>query len=110
VVYAIGGGLTTDAGKFIADLFHLPLVCLPTALSVDEFFTAAAGIRQGGCVRYVDARPPEKVVIDFDILAAAPPTIRAAGITDALSIATGSWDWQFAHAKELNPSGMEFVP
>jgi glycerol-1-phosphate dehydrogenase [NAD(P)+] len=110
VVYAVGGGLAADAGKFIANLFHLPLVCLPTALSVDAFFTAAAGIRENGCVKYSEALPPEKVFIDFDVLAAAPASIRAAGITDVLSIATGSWDWQFAHERGKNPPGMEFVP
>jgi glycerol-1-phosphate dehydrogenase [NAD(P)+] len=110
VVYAVGGGLAADAGKFIADLFHLPLVCLPTALSVDAFFTAAVGIREKGCVRYKETPPPERVVIDFEALAAAPESVRAAGIADILSIATGNWDWQFAHGRGQNPPGMEFIP
>jgi glycerol-1-phosphate dehydrogenase [NAD(P)+] len=109
VVYAVGGGLAADAGKFIAYLFHLPLICLPTALSVDAFFTAAVGIRQEGCVRYLNTHPPEKVIIDLEILASAPKSIRAAGITDVLSISTGSWDWQFAHERGQNPPGMEFI-
>lgn len=49
-------------------------------------------------------------MIDFDVLAAAPGSIRAAGITDVLSIATGSWDWKFAHERGKNPPGMEFIP
>jgi glycerol-1-phosphate dehydrogenase [NAD(P)+] len=110
VIYAVGGGLAADAGKFIADLFHLPLICIPTALSVDAFFTAAAGIRQAGCVSYVDTRPPESVIIDFNILVTAPKSIRVAGITDVLSITTGSWDWQYAHKCEQNLPGMEFIP
>ncbi len=60
VVYSAGGGLTADAGKYIANLFHLPLVCLPTTLSVDAFFTAAAGIREDGCVKYIETRLPIK--------------------------------------------------
>jgi glycerol-1-phosphate dehydrogenase [NAD(P)+] len=110
VVYAVGGGLTADAGKYFASLFHLPMVCLPTALSVDAFFTAAAGIRENGCVEYIETPPPDQVVIDFDVLAAAPESIRAAGITDVLSIATGSWDWKFAHERKKNPPEMEFIP
>jgi glycerol-1-phosphate dehydrogenase [NAD(P)+] len=110
VVYAVGGGLVADAGKYMAYRLGIPLVILPTALSVDAFFTAAAGIREGGTVKYIDARPPDQVVIDFDIIAAAPAQIRAAGITDALSILTGCWDWQFAHQKGMNPPGMEFLP
>jgi glycerol-1-phosphate dehydrogenase [NAD(P)+] len=110
VVYAVGGGLVADAGKYMAFRLGLPLVILPTALSVDAFFTASAGIREGGTVKYINARPPDQVVIDFDIIAAAPPQIRAAGITDVLAIMTGSWDWQLAHQKGMNPAGMEFIP
>jgi glycerol-1-phosphate dehydrogenase [NAD(P)+] len=110
VVYAVGGGLVADAGKYMAFRLGLPLVVLPTALSVDAFFTPTAGIRESGTVKYIDARPPDQVVIDFDTIAAAPPQFRAAGITDVLSIFTGSWDWQLAHQKGMNPVGMEFIP
>lgn len=110
VVYAVGGGLVADAGKYMAFRLDLPLVVLPTALSVDAFFTPSAGIREQGMVKYVEATSPDRVVIDFDIIAAAPPQIRAAGITDVLSILTGSWDWQFAHQKGMNPVGMDFNP
>jgi glycerol-1-phosphate dehydrogenase [NAD(P)+] len=110
VVYAIGGGLVADAAKYMAFRLGLPLVVLPTALSVDAFFTASAGIREDGGVKYINARPPDQVLIDFDVIAAAPPYIRAAGITDVLSILTGCWDWQFAHERGMNPIGMEFIP
>jgi glycerol-1-phosphate dehydrogenase [NAD(P)+] len=110
VVYAVGGGLVADAGKYIASRLDLPLVVLPTALSVDAFFTAAAGIRQDGCVKYIDARPPDQAVIDFVTIAAAPASLRAAGIADVLSILTGSYDWQYAHQRGMNPPGMEFIP
>jgi glycerol-1-phosphate dehydrogenase [NAD(P)+] len=110
VVYAVGGGLVADAGKYMAYRLGLPLVVLPTALSVDAFFTAAAGIREDGSVKYIEARPPDQVVIDLEIIAASPRQLRAAGITDVLSILTGSWDWQFAHQRGMNPAGMEFIP
>lgn len=44
VIYAVGGGLTADAAKYCAARLELPLVCLPTALSVDAFLTWASGI------------------------------------------------------------------
>ncbi len=110
VVYAVGGGLVADAGKYIAARLDLELVCLPTALSVDAFITAASGIRKDGCVYYIETKTPESLILDLDVIAAAPDTIRAAGITDVLSIATGSWDWKFAHERGKNPQGMTFIP
>jgi len=83
---------------------------LPTALSVDAFFTAASGIRKDGCVYYVETKPPDKIILDLNVIADAPPSIRAAGICDVLSIATGAWDWKFAHENGMNPATMPFIP
>lgn len=110
VVYSVGGGLTADAAKYFAVKFGLPLVVIPTALSVDAFITSASGIRRDGCVYYIETKPPEELVLDLDVVAAAPAAIRAAGVTDVMSIATGCWDWKFAHARGKNPKGMEFIP
>lgn len=109
VVYAVGGGLAADAAKYIAVQLDLPLVCLPTALSVDAFLTWASGVRQGGCVRYLETKPPDALLVDLDVVAAAPASIRAAGICDVLSIATGSWDWRFAAEQNMNPPGMHYI-
>ncbi|NTW08549.1 MAG: iron-containing alcohol dehydrogenase, partial [Anaerolineaceae bacterium] len=110
VVYSVGGGLTADAAKYLAAKHDLPLVVIPTALSVDAFITAASGIRRDGGVHYIDTKPPENLILDLDVIAAAPQAIRAAGISDVMSIATGSWDWKFAASRGQNPPGMEFIP
>lgn len=110
IVYAVGGGLVADAGKYIASRLDLRLVVLPTALSVDAFLTAASGIRREGCVYYLPTKVPEEIILDLEVIAGAPPSIRAAGITDVMSIATGCWDWKFAHERGMNPPGMEFIP
>lgn len=110
VVYAVGGGLAADAGKYLAAELNLPLTVLPTALSVDAFLTATSGVRCEGCVAYIETKVPEVVILDLEVIAAAPASIRAAGITDVMSIATGSWDWKFAHEHGQNLPGMEFIP
>lgn len=110
VVYAVGGGLTADAAKYLASILNLPLVVLPTALSVDAFITAASGIRKDGCVYYIDTKVPERLILDLETVAKAPASLRAAGITDVMSIATGAWDWKIAHEQGKNPAGMEFIP
>ena len=110
IVYAVGGGLAVDAAKYIAKHWNLPLTCLPTALSVDAFFTWASGVRHEGCVEYLETKVPERLIVDMDVLAVAPDHLRAAGICDVLSIATGLWDWEYAAEKGKNPEGMELIP
>lgn len=110
IVYAVGGGLVADAAKYFASKLDLPLVVLPTALSVDAFITAASGIRKDGCVYYIETKVPERLILDFETIAKAPAFIRVAGVTDVMSIATGAWDWKFAHEQGKNPAGMEFIP
>ena len=110
IIYSVGGGLTADVAKYLAAKLDLPLTVMPTALSVDAFITAASGIRRDGCVYYIPTKVPERLILDFDVIFCAPASIRAAGITDVLSIATGCWDWKFAHAQGMNPEGMEFIP
>jgi glycerol-1-phosphate dehydrogenase [NAD(P)+] len=110
IVYAVGGGLAVDAAKYIANGLNLPLTSLPTALSVDAFLTWASGVRHEGCVQYLETKVPERLIVDMAVLAAAPKAIRAAGICDVLSIATGLWDWELAAEKGKNPEGMELIP
>lgn len=110
VVYSVGGGLAADAAKYVASRHGLPLVMLPTALSVDAFITAASGVRRDGCVVYIETKVAETLILDLDTIANAPLPVRAAGVTDVLSIATGSWDWKFAHEHGRNPAHMAFVP
>jgi glycerol-1-phosphate dehydrogenase [NAD(P)+] len=110
VVYSVGGGLTADAAKYISVKKNIPMVCLPTALSVDAHLTWTSGIREKGCVRYIETKTPETLIVDLDVIAAGPASIRAAGICDVLSIATGKWDWRFASEQGKNPPGMEFIP
>jgi glycerol-1-phosphate dehydrogenase [NAD(P)+] len=86
------------------------LVCLPTALSVDAFLTWASGVRHEGCVQYIETKPPDRLIVDVDVIAIAPKGIRVAGICDVLSIATGLWDWEYAAELGRNPEGMELIP
>lgn len=109
-LYAVGGGLVADGAKYVAVELDAPLVCLPTALSVDAYLTWASGYRRDGCVAYLATRPPDQLILDLDVLAAAPAAIRAAGICDVLSIATGCWDWEYAAQRGQNPPHMAYDP
>lgn len=104
VIYAVGGGLATDAAKYVAHKKGMPLVSVPTAATVDAFFTWATGVRRDGCVYYLEVAPPDELIVDLEVLASAPLHLRSSGLCDVLSIATGCADWEYAHAIGKNPT------
>ncbi len=95
-VFGIGGGSALDHAKFTAWKTGLPLVLVPSILSVDAAYTKAIGIREGSRVRYVGAMFPDHFLIDYGILQAADPLLNRAGVGDILSIFTALWDWREA--------------
>ena len=96
VVVGIGGGTALDTAKFLAWKTQRPLIQIPTITSVDAGFTNAVGVRIEGSVRYIANIVPEFVVIDVDVICAAPRQLNRSGIGDILSCHTGLWDWQQA--------------
>lgn len=110
VIYGVGGGLAADAAKYVARHHRLPLILIPTALSVDAHLTWASGVRRDGCITYLPTGAAQRVLVDTALIAAAPPGVRAAGICDLLSIATGTWDWHHAEARGQNPPEQAYLP
>ena len=108
VVYGIGGGLAADVAKYVAWRHRLPCVLIPTALSVDGFFTALVAVRRDGTVDYETTGPAERVIIDWDIVANAPAHIRGTGIVELLSMTTGLLDWRYASDKKKNTPETRF--
>lgn len=110
VVYGIGGGLACDVAKYVASKNGLPSVIVPTALSVDGFFTAIVAVRRNGTVEYEETGPAEKVYIDWDIVSSAPAHIRGTGITEILSMTTGLLDWRYAAERKKNSPQERYQP
>lgn len=110
VLYAVGGGLVADVAKYVGWRRGLPVVIVPTVLSVDGFFTAIVATRDGGTVVYQDTGPAERVIIDWDVVAAAPPHFRGTGIAEILSIVTGLLDWRYAGERSKNRPEERFQP
>jgi glycerol-1-phosphate dehydrogenase [NAD(P)+] len=95
-VFGVGGGMALDHAKYTAWHLGLPLVLVPSILSVDAGYTRAIGVREGGKVRYVGDARPQHLAIDFGLLQAAPPLLNKAGVGDIASIFTALWDWREA--------------
>ncbi len=95
-VIGFGGGAALDHAKYVAWQRNLPLVLIPSILSVDAAYTKAIGVREGSRVRYVGEVFPEHLLVDYGLLQSAPPLLNRAGIGDILSIFTALWDWKEA--------------
>ncbi len=110
VVYGIGGGMVADAAKYVGWKRGLPVVLVPTCLSQDGFLTALVAARGEGTVNYVTTGPAEKLIIDWEVVRAAPPNYRGAAIVELLTIVTGILDWKYAAERNRTTPETRFVP
>lgn len=110
VIYGVGGGRVADVAKFIGRRRGLPVTLVPTAISVDGFFTPLVNMRELGTMRYEVTGSAERVVIDWDVVSQAPVYLRGTGIAEILSIVTGLLDWRYAAERNQNTQEERFLP
>jgi glycerol-1-phosphate dehydrogenase [NAD(P)+] len=110
VVYGVGGGLACDVAKFIGRRRGLPVTLIPTALSVDGFFTPIVAVREAGTVGYETTGAADRIIIDWEVIRSAPFNLRGTGIVEILSIVTGLLDWRYATERNKNTPETRFQP
>lgn len=94
---AVGSGTVNDIVKSYAYELHKPYLAVGTALSMNGYTSAISALLEGGVKRTVTALPPQGVVIDLDVCAAAPRPMTLAGLGDMLSKPFSEADWRLAH-------------
>src|SRR5262249_12219852 len=74
-----------------------PYIALPTAASMNGYTSATASIEEDGFKQSRQARPPKAVIVDMDVIAAAPKRLSRAGLGDALARSTVEADCRLSH-------------
>ena len=88
VLIGMGGGKTIDTAKIVADRASIPVIIVPTIASSDAPCSGCAvrysddGIFDSVCYQKTN---PAVVLVDVEIIAAAPTRFLVAGMGDALS-------------------------
>jgi glycerol-1-phosphate dehydrogenase [NAD(P)+] len=98
-VVGVGGGSCMDFAKYLAWRRGSGLVLIPSIVSVDACVTRSVAVREQGRVRYEGDVRADRLLVDFELVAAAPARLNRAGAGDILSIHTASFDWRLAHEK-----------
>ena len=86
VIVGMGGGKALDYAKAVGDRASRPVLMVPTSAATCAAASAHAVLYAGG--RYVESRPvvpPVCCLVDYRIIAEAPPRLLASGIADALA-------------------------
>jgi glycerol-1-phosphate dehydrogenase [NAD(P)+] len=93
-VCSVGGGTLHDIGRFIAHRTDRPFVSIPTAASVDGFYSIGAPLILKGVKRTIICRPPVALFASTKVLSQAPRRLTAAGFGDLLGKLTSWADWK----------------
>ncbi|MEP6660198.1 MAG: iron-containing alcohol dehydrogenase [Acidimicrobiales bacterium] len=104
LIVGVGGGSAMDTAKWVHWRRQLPLVQVPSLPSVNACFTRMTALRIAGGVRYEGDAIPEQVLVDFDLMSAAPPSLVRGGIGDVLSCHTARFDWHLAVNNNYEPA------
>lgn len=97
-VVGIGGGTAVDTAKYVGLRTGKDVVVIPTALAGLAPFTTEVARRVRRQISWLGDVSP-RVVLDLDLLAAAPPMLRQAGAAEIVAGLSAVWDWRLADAR-----------
>ncbi|WP_028709753.1 iron-containing alcohol dehydrogenase [Propionicicella superfundia] len=94
---SIGGGTITDLGRYVGSRLGLPVVSIPSAMTMDGFFTNMSVIivNEVQNTYYLDY--PAVVMADTEVIARCPTFMNAAGVGEVCAKISAGLDWWAAN-------------
>lgn len=96
-ILAVGSGSVGDLCRLASYREAKALAIYATAPSMDGFASDSAPIIENGFKLTHQAKQPEIILADTEVLAAAPSELKAAGFGDMAAKYTALADWRIAH-------------
>lgn len=101
VCIGFGGGKVLDVAKYASFVAKVPYICLPTTLSNDSLASPFSVMATDGHNRKTfGCKIPTGIIVDTEIICAAPESQLKAGIGDTISKYTALQDWKLDAAKK----------
>jgi len=95
-IIGFGGGKALDVAKYVAFLFRLPYLSVPTSLSNDGFCSPQSSLTVGDSRRALPSAMPFGVILDTAVCLDAPEILWHSGVGDLVSKFTAVTDWKMA--------------
>lgn len=92
-IVSLGGGTITDVVRYAATRLQLKCVSIPSAMTMDGFFTNMSIIVVNGLQVTYYLNYPDLILADSDIISKAPSFMNAAGIGEVVSKISAGIDW-----------------
>lgn len=96
LLVAVGSGTLNDVTKYAALRKGLPFYIVGTAPSMDGYASPVAPMLVNGVKYALDAKGPEAIVGDIDIIRLAPRRLMAAGYGDVAGKCVSICDWKIS--------------
>ena len=94
---AVGSGTLSDLVKYASHLAGKPYVMIPTAPSMNGYFSITASLIENGHKESHQAHLPIALFADLEIIANAPIRLIRSGVGDSICRPTAQADWLLSH-------------